>query len=122
MDYVYIFKALSNTIRIRIFRLLIEAKKELCICEIMSALSMTQYNVSKHIRELKISGLTKERREGRFVFYSLITPDNKLKEHIVKAIGSISEDIFAEDNKKLKKRLALRENDKPVICVGKCKR
>ena len=82
---------------------------------------MTQYNVSKHIRELKIAGLVKERREGRFVFYSPIPPDNKLKEHIVKAISSISEDIFTEDNKKLKKRLTLRENGRPVLCAGKCK-
>ena len=122
MDCVYVFKALSNVARIRIFHLLIEAKKELCICEIMSALLMTQYNVSKHIKELKIAELVKERRESRFVFYSFISADTKLKAYIVKAISSISDDIFDEDNKKLKKRLTLRKNNRPVICTKKCKR
>ena len=119
MDYIYIFKALSNNKRVRIFRLLLEAKKELCICEIMDSLLLTQYNISKHIKELKIAGLVKEKRDGRFVFYSIIPPDNKLQEYIMKAIGSLQKKLFKEDINKLKKRLSLRKNGKPVLCIGK---
>lgn len=121
MDYINIFKALSNNIRVRIFHLLSESEKELCICEIMDALVMTQYNISKHIKELKNAGLVKENREGRFVFYSLIPPDNKMKEYILKAVSSLEKRLFKEDNMKLKKRLSLRKNGKPVLATCKCK-
>ena len=121
MNEVSLFKSLSNPARIRIFRLLLEAGRELCICEIMSALSMTQYNVSKHIRELKIAGLVLEHREGRFVFYSSVRPGNKLEEYIIKAVSSIDENLFADDKKKLLKRLSLRRKGKPVLCIKRCK-
>ena len=65
---IKIFKSLSDSTRVRILRLLLEADCELCICEIMDSLNLAQYNVSKHAKELKSAGILKEMRSGRFVF------------------------------------------------------
>ena len=119
-----IFRALSDKTRIRILYLLLNVKKELCICEIMDSLKLAQYNVSKHIRELKLVGIVKERKEGRFVFYSMVNPKTGFVRNLLKTVKSIPEDDFVNDNLRLKKRLSLRKNGKPAgtICLReRCK-
>lgn len=118
-----VFRALSDKTRLRILQILISVKKELCICEIMDSLQLAQYNVSKHIRELKIAGLVKERKEGRFVFYSIVEPKNTFHKNILQTLKAIPKNN--EDIKRLKKRLVLRINGKIVVgCLpnkGCCK-
>ena len=46
-------------------------EEELCVCDIAQTLSMTQSAISHQLRILKQSGLVKNRREGKQVFYSL---------------------------------------------------
>ncbi|MDD5687667.1 MAG: metalloregulator ArsR/SmtB family transcription factor [Elusimicrobia bacterium] len=113
--YIGTFKSLSDRTRIRIIQLLLKAKCELCICEIMDTLKLAQYNVSKHVRELKIAGLVKEKKEGRYVFYSLIQPKSKFHENILKTLKSISQTNFNKDSERLKKRLKLRKNGKIIV-------
>ncbi len=68
-----IFKALSEETRLRILRLL--EKKELCVCDITESLNMTQPNISFHLGMLKEAGLIKDRKNGRWVHYSLNESD-----------------------------------------------
>ena len=63
------FKALADTTRLRILKLL-EAK-ELCVCEVMIALGLTQPTASHHLRILENAGLLKGRKQGKWVYYSL---------------------------------------------------
>ncbi|MFH0888700.1 MAG: metalloregulator ArsR/SmtB family transcription factor [Planctomycetota bacterium] len=116
---VNILKALANPTRLRIMHILIAAKHELCICEIMDSLRLPQYHISKHIRELKIAGLVEEREEGRFVFYTLISDKNKLRQLLLKALAEIDDATLADDKKRMTKRLSLRVNDKCVIGLTK---
>jgi ArsR family transcriptional regulator len=44
---------------------------ERCVCELMDALDVAQSRLSFHLKTLKEAGLVKDRREGRWVFYSL---------------------------------------------------
>jgi ArsR family transcriptional regulator len=113
-EFIQVFKALSDTTRIRILHILLKAKRELCICEIMDSLNIAQYNVSKHIKELKLAGFLKERKEGRFVFYS-ISLSNKFHKMIIESIKSIPKEFFEKDDILLKKRLSLRKRGKVVI-------
>ena len=63
------FKALADMTRLRILGLL--AAREMCVCEVMVALDLTQPTASHHLRILENVGLVKDRKEGKWVFYSL---------------------------------------------------
>jgi ArsR family transcriptional regulator len=67
-----IFKALADEIRLRILSLL--ASREMCVCEVMVALNLTQPTASHHLRILENVGLVKDRKEGKWVFYSISDP------------------------------------------------
>jgi len=63
-----ILKALADPTRVRIVALL-HGRDELCVCEIVEALRLPQYNVSRHLRELKAAGLVAAYRQGRWMHY-----------------------------------------------------
>jgi DNA-binding transcriptional ArsR family regulator len=67
------FKALADETRIRIFKLL--EVREMCVCEVMVALNLTQPTASHHLRILENAGLVKDRKEGKWVFYSVANPE-----------------------------------------------
>jgi len=67
-----VFKALSDPIRLRILGLL--SSREMCVCEVMVALGLTQPTASHHLRILENVALVKDRKEGKWVFYSLKDP------------------------------------------------
>uniref|UniRef100_A0A7C6A916 ArsR family transcriptional regulator n=1 Tax=candidate division WOR-3 bacterium TaxID=2052148 RepID=A0A7C6A916_UNCW3 len=114
-ELVDVLKALADQTRLRIIWLLLKAKSELCVCEIMDSLNKSQYNVSRHLKILKNAGLVQERKEGRWVFYSLVKPANQVQKQLLAAIRAISEKVLAEDKKRLEKRLSLRKDGKVVI-------
>lgn len=60
-EYTRVFKALSDKTRLRIINLFLRSGQDLCVCEIIDSLNESQYNVSKHLKELKYAGLTKEK-------------------------------------------------------------
>ncbi len=60
---------LSDTTRLRIIMLL--SKKELCVCQIMGVLGISQSLVSRNLNLMDAAGFLGERREGKLVFYSL---------------------------------------------------
>lgn len=68
-----IFKALSEETRLRILKLL--AVREMCVCEIMVAMDLTQPTASHHLNILQNAGLVKDRKEGKWVFYSIANPE-----------------------------------------------
>jgi len=63
------FKALADATRLRILGLLLT--REMCVCEVMVALDLTQPTASHHLRILETIGLVKDRKEGKWVFYKL---------------------------------------------------
>ncbi len=64
-----IIKLLSDESRLRILMLLTE--KELCVCQIMGVLNMSQPLVSRNLSLLLKAGFLKDRREGKLMFYSI---------------------------------------------------
>ena len=67
-----VFKALADKTRLRILGLL--RVREMCVCEVMVALDLTQPTASHHLGILENVGLVKDRKEGKWVFYSLAEP------------------------------------------------
>ena len=64
-----LFKALADKTRLKILMLL--GIREMCVCEIMVALNLTQPTASHHLGILEAVELIKNRREGKWIFYSL---------------------------------------------------
>ena len=63
------FKALADENRIRILKLLM--LREMCVCEIMVALNLTQPTASHHLGILEKEGVVKRRKEGKWVYYAI---------------------------------------------------
>jgi DNA-binding transcriptional ArsR family regulator len=66
------FKALADETRLRILDLL--EVREMCVCEIMVALGLTQPTASHHLGILENAGVVKDRKDGKWVFYSVRDP------------------------------------------------
>jgi len=67
-----VFKALADENRLRILSLL--KIREMCVCEVMVALDLTQPTASHHLRILENAGLVKDRKKGKWVFYRMADP------------------------------------------------
>lgn len=63
------FKLFSNVTRLRTLMLL--TREELCVCQIMGILGVSQPLVSRNLAILTEAGLLNERRDGKLVFYSM---------------------------------------------------
>ena len=112
-----VFKALSDPTRLRLFNLLsISSCREICICELMDALKLAQYNVSKHMKELKLANLVKEKREGRFIFYSIANEKDKITQLASKMLESLPGSYFKDDESRLNARLKLRKRVQKEAC------
>lgn len=68
-----VFKALSDETRLNILSLMKDG--EICVCDIAETLGMTQPNISFHLGMLKEAGLIRDRKNGRWVHYSLNDSD-----------------------------------------------
>ncbi|CAG0991354.1 Arsenic resistance transcriptional regulator ArsR1 [Burkholderiales bacterium] len=76
-----LFKSLADETRLRILALLL-AEEKLCVCDIMAALELPQSTVSRHLAQLKNAGWVDDRREGVWVYYSLVAADSPLRREL----------------------------------------
>lgn len=113
-EYEMVMKAVADPTRIRILKIL-EAG-EMCGCQIVAILELSQSTISKHLFLLKVAGLVKERKEKKWVHYALARPGNgPYAEKMLTALrGWLNDDpLIARD----KKREALARELGPVnIC------
>lgn len=65
-------KAVSHPLRLRVLTLLDAG--ELCVCQIAEVMQVAQSSVSEALRELRRAGFVNERKEGRWVFVSVVPP------------------------------------------------
>lgn len=68
-EYERVMKSTADPTRVRILKLL--EGGEMCVCQIIAVVEFNQSTVSKHLFLLKTAGLVRERREGKWVHYSL---------------------------------------------------
>jgi ArsR family transcriptional regulator, arsenate/arsenite/antimonite-responsive transcriptional repressor len=64
-----LFHALSDETRLSILRRL--RLGERCVCDLTDALDAAQSRLSFHLKVLKDAGLVTDRREGRWMYYTL---------------------------------------------------
>jgi ArsR family transcriptional regulator, arsenate/arsenite/antimonite-responsive transcriptional repressor len=94
-----IFKALSDETRLRIVKLLEHG--ELCVCDIVAALNVVQPQASFHLGVLKEAGLIKDRRQGKWIHYSLNEADLFRRMLMVSICEKADGSFIAEDRKRL---------------------
>lgn len=68
-SHLRVFKALGDKNRLRIIKML--EVKPMCVCEITSVLKLAPSTVSKHLSLLHQAELIEDRKEGKWVNYSL---------------------------------------------------
>ncbi|MBS0153553.1 MAG: winged helix-turn-helix transcriptional regulator [Nitrospira sp.] len=68
---VSLFHALSDETRLALLDRLKEGEQ--CVCELTDAMKAAQSRLSFHLKVLKDAGLVEDRREGRWMYYSLST-------------------------------------------------
>jgi DNA-binding transcriptional ArsR family regulator len=70
------FKALGDETRLGLVNLL--STREMCVCELMAALDLTQPTASHHLMILENAGIVKGKKEGKWVFYRIVE-ENRIK-------------------------------------------
>lgn len=115
-----IFKALSEETRLRILKLL--ENGELCVCDITDALNMTQPNISFHLGMLKEAGLIKDKKEGRWMYYSLNVSDIFVRFLLFGILERIDSKSAKEDKKRLMSLPSAKEGGRIVPMTEEIKR
>lgn len=64
------FHALSDETRLRIVGRLLTGEQ--CVCNLTDILGASQSRLSFHMKTLKDAGLVTDRREGRWIHYSIV--------------------------------------------------
>lgn len=64
------FKLLSDPGRVRIIYALLEVG-ELCVCDLAATVDASESATSHQLRQLRLAGLVRARKEGRTVYYRL---------------------------------------------------
>ncbi len=70
MKPLTLFKCLSDDTRLSLV-LLLKARGQLCVCDLMNALQVSQPKVSRHLAPLRECGLLQSEKRGQWVYYRL---------------------------------------------------
>jgi ArsR family transcriptional regulator len=94
-----VFKCLSDETRLRCVSL-VQKRGQLCVCELTSALALSQPKISRHLKQLRQYGLLLDSREGQWVYYRInpqlpdwVLPILQDALNAVEAIGSMAGDL-----------------------------
>jgi len=95
-------KQLSDQTRLRSLMLL-HKEGELCVCELIHALGLSQPKISRHLATLRDAGIVQGRREGTWIYYSLHSdlPDWALSIIASSSQGTVGIEPFVSDQSSL---------------------
>jgi len=113
-ELIKVFKALSDETRIRMLKLLFEG--ELCVCDIMQAMEISQSRASRNLGILKDAGLLNDRRDGQWVHYSL----NKQSAAKYSGLFELLDSSLNDDKTILGDRESLRRAIKLGSRISRC--
>ncbi len=107
-------KLLSDPGRLRI--LMVLTRRELCVCQIMGVLGISQPLVSRNLTLLRTAGFLEERKVGKLVFYSL----NKDMDRIHRKIIATLREALKSDSILTNDLRSLRDCEEFQKKTGKC--
>jgi ArsR family transcriptional regulator len=80
-DLDALFRGFADPTRLRILNVL--AAGELCVCDIVALLRLSQPTVSRHLAYLRRTGLVEARPELRFTYYKLARPRDAIHRNLI---------------------------------------
>ena len=83
-----IFKALSDETRLQMLGLLLH-QGELCVCDFVDVLGITQSKASRHLRHLVNAGLLDDRRDGTWVYFRIAEKPGPVQEHLIGLLPAV---------------------------------
>lgn len=120
-DITTLLSALADPTRIRLIRLLLQ--EELCVCELVDALRIPQYTVSRHLAMLRRVGLVQARQNGRWMYYRVGRQAelNAFQRDLLTIMKVHLDGVPAlrRDDAHLSRRLAMRRAGRCVVGVVK---
>ncbi len=103
------FRALSDSTRLRCLLLLL-SERQVCVCEFVHALDLSQPRVSRHLAQLRDMGVVEDERRGQWVYYRLSPALPRWAMETLEAV------FQAEVMRDIRKRLATMPNRPSVSC------
>ena len=91
-----LFKALADQTRLRLINLI--GDDEICVCFFVEVLKTNQPKISRHLAYLKRAGVVTARREGKWMHYRLVEPDDPHAARIFREVRSWLENNAAMVN------------------------
>ena len=114
-EAVDIFWALADKERLRIISVLLARGDGACVCELVDALRLPQYQVSRQLGVLRGVGLVAFRKRGTWAYYSVATKLQPLAEKLLYGVSlHLQNETTREDIERFDKRLRLRSDG---LCV-----
>jgi ArsR family transcriptional regulator len=68
------FQGLADRTRLRLLNLM--AEQEVCVCYFVEILGVSQPTISRHLAYLRRASLVAARREGKWMHYRIVPPEN----------------------------------------------
>ncbi len=107
-----VYKALSDTNRLRILMMLKE--KSLCVCEVVEILELANSTVSKHLSVLRNANLVMDEKSGRWVNYRIARAEES---EDIDFVFAHLERQLKNDDRVMRDREKLKGVDRYTICA-----
>jgi ArsR family transcriptional regulator len=73
-DMELFFQALGDSTRLRLLNLM--GDREICVCYLVEILGQGQPKISRHLAYLRRAGIVEARRDGKWMHYHIVIPQN----------------------------------------------
>jgi ArsR family transcriptional regulator len=85
-DKELFFRALADRTRLRLLSLM--GAGEICVCFLVEILKTNQPKISRHLAYLRRAGIVDARREGQWMHYRIVEPDDADTARVLKDVMS----------------------------------
>ena len=106
-DMELLFRALADRTRLRLLNLI--GRDEVCVCYFVEVLKTPQPKISRHLAYLRRAGIVDARRDGKWMHYRVVEPDNERAAQVLRNI----QDWLASDREMQRDRNRLVQ----ICCV-----
>lgn len=100
MNPVSFYKCLADDTRLKSLMLIFH-EQELCVCELMEALELSQPKVSRHLAQLRKCGLLIDNKQAQWVFYRINPELANWAQEVLKLTATENQTFIADNLNKL---------------------